>query len=466
MKRLIIISVIACLSCTLFVSCDKISEKKNSDSTNTKKFDISTSDYINLSLKNDTFIPLKETVQKHIYFDEISAYKLDKSIDEQIISSYWVDDKIIIESFNENDTDCIELGVLDPYNNNYSKKMDIPFTAAYKNNVEIISDRYYITAHSYQENDSLIGKIILYDIESGKLSTIDEFSTYNIVQYLCVVGKSGIAYLYYEAETADWIVKYYDLIKGESREVFRHSNNNDILMSPVSLGYDEGNIILAVQLINEEPNVTKFVSIDFEADSYTVEDTDLYNFFGENKFEITDLHINDDIYYIQANVNDSYEYYLFDRSENELCVILPAVFHLKEIIGGSGDDIVSFWGTNSSSSQKHIFNIDTENNTIENYSVFDSTSEMIINTVGVNNKGDLFVLCGDNVSGFYYYIINDYKLQAKQKDTALFMYPEDQIKLAEKNYPEKLDEIKKMQNESLHTICENDFRWKYAYSEN
>ena len=122
MKRLIVISVIACLSSTLFVSCDKISEKKNSDSTNTKKFDISTSDSINLSLKNDTFIPLKETVQKHIYFDEISAYKLDESIDEQIISSYWVDDKIIIESFNENDTDCIELGVLDPYNNNYSKK--------------------------------------------------------------------------------------------------------------------------------------------------------------------------------------------------------------------------------------------------------------------------------------------------------------------------------------------------------
>lgn len=459
MKKSLLAATLICFAFLLFTSC----EKSTSDFQYSNTVNLDNISNINLTVTNDDFIPLKEVSQKSIFVDKVDKKQLDEVFEGTIISTYWVGEKIVVESFPKDKNGSVELGVFDPYDNNYEKITDMPFTASYKNNVQVISDRYYVTVNSCITESSSKGKIVIYDAENNTVRIADEYNVHNIVQYITAVDENGFSYFYYEGDTQDWVVKYYDLSKNESREIFRHTNFNDILISPVALSYSENNVVLALQSIENDVYNTELIWINPDDNSYRKEEIDLYKFFDNKEFEIFDLLIENESYFIQAEIDNSYEYFMFKRNDNDFHVVLPAIFHLEEFEGSIDENEVLFNGTDSSRDKKRVFDVDLTENTFETYS-FNST-EAIDNMsfVKTNAKGDMFILYKET-SGYSYQIVDNFKSYAEQGDTALFWYPSEQIKYAEENYSDKKAlEIRNMCEETEREICNNDFRWKFIY---
>ena len=120
MKKALLIVTLICFAISLFTSC----EKSTSDSQHSNIANLDNISTVNLTVTNDDFIPLKEISQKYIPVD---AEPLDEAFKNTIISTYWVGEKIVVESFPKDKNGFVELGVFDPYDNNYEKITDMSF---------------------------------------------------------------------------------------------------------------------------------------------------------------------------------------------------------------------------------------------------------------------------------------------------------------------------------------------------
>ncbi len=455
MKKSFLIITLICFVFAFFTSCENSVPDQRTNTISLENIS-----NVNLTVTNDDFIPLKEISQKHI---SVEKKQIDETFKGTIISAYWVGEKIVIESFPEDKNDSVELGVFDPYSNNYEKITDMPFTASYKNNVQVISDRYYVTVNTYITENSSKCKVVIYDIENNTVRIADEFNVHNIVQYITAIGENGFSYFYYEGDTQDWVVKYYDFIDKESREIIPHSKFNDIPTAPVTLAYSENSVVLALQSIENSVYNTELIWINLDDSSCRKEKIDLYKFFDNREFEIFDLLIENDYYFIQAEIDNSYEYFMFKRNDNDFHVVLPAIFHLEEFEGFIDRSKVLFNGTDSSKNKKIVFDVDLTENTFETYSFYSTETIDNISLIKPNTKGDMFILYKE-ATGYFYQTINNFKLKAEQSNTALFLYPSEQIEYADENYSDKKAlEIKRMCEETERNICNNDFRWKFIY---
>ena len=121
MKKSLLIITLACLNVALLTSC----EKSSPDSQSVETVSADNISNINLTVTNDNFIPLKEVSQKSIFVDKVDKKQLDEAFKNTIISTYWVGEKIVVESFPKDKNGSVELGVFDPYDNNYEKITDI-----------------------------------------------------------------------------------------------------------------------------------------------------------------------------------------------------------------------------------------------------------------------------------------------------------------------------------------------------
>ncbi|MCM1528888.1 MAG: hypothetical protein NC093_02710 [Alistipes sp.] len=456
MKKNFAYAVVACCALVMLASC----KNEQSDSQSVNNVDVENISAVNLTVTKEDPILLKEVSQKTICVDEIELKQLDESFNGAIISANWLDDRIVVESFPKDKINFVELGVIDPEENSYKKISDIPFTASYKNNIEIISDRYYVTLNTCLTDNSSKGQVVIYDVEEGSVKIADEYDVHNIVQYVTAVGEDGFAYFYYEADTQDWVVKYYDLNSNETKEIFRHTNDNDILISPVALSYSYDDVILVLQSERD----AELLRINIDNNSSRREKIDLNNFFGNDYFEIFDLEICNDYYFIQAEINDRYEYFSFRRNRNDFNVVLPAVYHLYEFDANVSENEMLFSGSSDlSGDKKRIYKVDVTGNTFESYSLYSTEDLDNIFMTQANDNRDLFILYRNN-SDYSYQIADDFESYAKNVNTALFSYPYEQAQYAENNYSdEKAQEIKNACEETERNICNGDFRWKFIY---
>lgn len=193
----------------------------------------------NVNLRDDTVTEMKHKNAYAISLDNYELKDVTSSVRGTINSVSWLGDRMILDIYPDDASDCIETGIFDPYANTYEKIGREEFSAAYGSYSCVVQDRYYAMVTTAENGSAFRGKLLIYDGKTNKLNTADEYGTYNIVQYITPVGENGLAYFYYEDGSQDWVIKYYDLEKNTSKEVFRKSNSDSGQASPVAIACDD-----------------------------------------------------------------------------------------------------------------------------------------------------------------------------------------------------------------------------------
>lgn len=475
MKKLFSAFALMSSLCLLFAaSCNDKSEKKSSSispESNLENYSEQTDNITELNLRNDYFTELKhKESQKQINLNEYELKSPDSSFNGALLSVNCVKDKIIINSYPADEQDCIETGFFDPYNNTYEKTGRTPFCAAYGNNTGVLAERYFFMIDADETNGGLNGKVTICDIENKSLRTIDNYKIHNIVQYITAVSEKGIAYCYYENETQDWVVKYHDITADETKEIFRHTNFNDVPLSPVALASDGKDIVLAIQSSGEEAYKTQLIWIDPDNSDHKTEKLNLERFFGDEVFEITDFIISNNYYCFKASVENEEEYFIFDRSDNILHVTLAAITNLNDLASSfdSNSDILF---RQNEPVLGDLIDINLTDGSFVSYSLpVEFTEQNSISFLKENSKGDIIIFYGTEPSGFKYNIISDYRSNAvANKDASVYTSPDDIYN----NYvnsddatEDGIEKKKKSMEETKKSMAENNFRWEFVYQYN
>lgn len=456
-----------CLLCT--ASCgDKEKNSSSSIENNLGNYSEQAENNITeLNLRNDYFTELKHIDQKVIDLNEYELKSLDSSFNGTPVSLTCIKDKIITCSYPADEQNCIETGIFDPYNNTYEKIDRMPFCAAYGNNTVVLADRYFFMIDADESDGELNGKVTICDIENNDLRTIDNYKIHNIVQYVTDVGENGIAYCYYENETLDWVVKYYDIKADETKEIFRHTNFNDVPLSPVALASDGKDIVLAVQSLGEEAYRMQLIWIDTVSGDHKTEKVNLERFFGDETFEITDFMINNNYYCFKTSVENEEEYFIFDRSDDILHVTLPAITRLNNL-AGTFDSNTNILFRQNEHILGDLIDINLTDGSFLTYSFSSEfTEQNSISFLKANSKGDIIIFYCTGPSGCKYQLIQDYRSNAAQQvDAGLYTSPEEQYNdyvNADYATEEGIEEMKKSMENNKKAMAENDFRWKFAY---
>lgn len=395
-----------------------------------------------LTVRNDSFTELNHENALQIEMPQYEQKIMDVSVQGKTGAMKSIGDKIIVEIYPDDEPGTLETGLFDPYSNTYETISRMPFSAAYGNYSYVSQDRYFVMIYSSESAEGLSGKVMVYDAETEESSIIDEYDIYNIVQYVTPVGERGIAYFYYESGTQDWIVKYYNISSGTSEEIFRHTNFGDIPASPVAIAADGEEIVLAVQYMDDICR-TQFVWISTSGDACATEEADLHNFF-DGDYEITDVIINNDIYYVKALVNGQEEYFFFTREDKNFYVTLPAICRLNTLVDEEVTDESDILFMQDNKILGDLIRVDLSADTLCSYSFIFTDMEndaADLNQVKITDSGDLIAFFGDDTSEIRYQIISNYRsIDTKMHDFALYEPPTDK-----------------------ELLSNNDFRWRFVY---
>ncbi len=457
----------------LFIGCSNKGNSQNSSSesqetivqdstsaaltTNQTPYEIPhDTELLNVQSENiGDLLTLKHTMRNFIYLEEKNADKsepgnryfdtLEVAADKQslniptsgVVSSMkCLRDKVIVEIYPENREGVVQLGVFDPYTNSYETIDDILFNAGYGNYSFTMNDRYYIMISSVNGEESLKGNVTIYDIETDTIETVDEFNEYNIVNGITPVGKNAIAYFYYEDITQDWVVNFYSLDTKESKEIFRHTNNNkDETASMMAIGTDGDEIVLVTQYIENEVYCTYLEWITSSGEWKKTEKINLNKLFG-NEYEINNITVDGDYYFVDAYIiprNLSVSSILKCSGDNlnifSLNTLLP-----KDLLSSSFADKTNIIYDNYS------FNYDngiSEHDKIDGIVIVDlfensmrsfefSEKPSLEDKVLVNSQGDLLIFYHDNNKMAEYQLIEDFRsIDTKPIDGGIPIFPSE-----------------------------------------
>lgn len=391
-------------------------------------------------------LPLNHTMRNYIYLE---SKKIDKSnpredyyenldvvADKQVLdlpikgSIYSItslQNKLIFEASHDSNNGVVSLGIFDPYTKAYEIIDEIPFSAGYGKYSLTMYNRYYVTVVSENTENGLTGYVIIYDIEMNTLKIIDEFEEYNIVNGITAVGDNALAYFYYETETQDWIVKYYNFDTAEIKEIFRHSNNNaNTTSSLMAIGSDGDEIVLVIQYISNGVYSTNLEWITASGDWHKTENIDLDELYG-NKYEITGIKICNEYYFIDAfiigdEINTSS---ILKRTDNCLNIYafntLTAIAPLSEDFSDISD--IRYINTrNDNNSIDGIFMVDLIEESMRSY---DFSEDLTLeDRVFVNSFNDLIILYFENSSIISYQIIPNFTtIDVKPMDGDIPVFP-------------------------------------------
>jgi hypothetical protein len=306
----------------------------------------------------EDIISFEQTYRHYVYLEEIevdfnepgsSFFKDLEVISDKkninipvtgVVSSMKnIRDKVIIESYPENSNNIAELGLFDPYVNKYKKIGEIPFSAGYGQYSFTMADRYFVMISTVCGDIDFKGSVLIYDIETDILQTVDEFDEYNIVNGITPIGENALAYFYYEKESQDWVVKYYDLSTKKSDEVFRHTNiNENNTMSMMAIGSGDDKIVLTVQYIENNIYKTRLEWITKSGDLYKTEEINFDELYG-NEYEIKDITVDGDYYFVDASFVSSGTSCCSILKRNNDTLNLISLFYLpKELLSESFAD--------------------------------------------------------------------------------------------------------------------------------
>lgn len=172
------------------------------------------------------------------------------------------------------------------------------YNSNYMNTTCVIDDRYFVLqCHDVAEK----GHLYVYDSETGEVKG-DIYDPHNLVGAVTPVGNEGVAYFYYEAETQDWVVRYYHLETHESKEIFRHTNfNENDTTSPMELIYDGKNLALVIQYLSGETGYTVLQWMTTQGEVLEAERIPLEEFCDNTQYEILSARVEGNFYYFAAS---------------------------------------------------------------------------------------------------------------------------------------------------------------------
>ncbi|GHU52625.1 hypothetical protein FACS1894132_02700 [Clostridia bacterium] len=282
---------------------------------------------------------LEHTWNSCINMEEYEKKNLNMPVNGHSMKT--IGDKIIVENYVEGNIKIEQLGIFDPYNNSYKKIADIPFSVAYGNYSFVMDERYFVMIYSFEGEKGLNGGVIIYDIETDALNTIDEFAEYNIVNGVTPVGENGIAYFYYEDITQDWVVKYYDFSTKESSEIFRNTNfNKNSTSSMMGIGSAGSDIVLTVQYIENGIYQTNLEWVTKSGDWHKTEHINLGGLLYGNEYEVKSIVVSEDYYFVNALIIPVGESYcnILKRNGDEINMFSFNTYFPTELLSESFKD--------------------------------------------------------------------------------------------------------------------------------
>lgn len=460
MRKIFIISFLFFL---FFCSCNSTTSNKHQDNNKTMRLtsEFNVSEY--LKIEKDNFIKMNHVKSVDLDLKKYEKREIEILKNRKILSCTLINDSLLLEIYSDEENGGLEIGLIELKSNTYKKIGNTPFSAAYGKNSIVLQNRFYITSICYNENNNkLFGKILLYDCLTDNFTELDNYGVLNIVQYIAPVNDNGVAYCYYEADTQDWVVKYFDISENHLKEVFRYSNYTGSNISPMSLSSDKENITLVMQFTQENKYHTQIAYINIGTGLNYVEEIDFREYFGD-EYEILDFMTDGSVYFLKIDIQGTIEWHIFKRDGDKMNIILPAICHLDELISTYPDSssIPAFQQYNPSIGD--LIDINIFDSTLKTYNIKKMESNKI-EFIKSNGKDIIVILKNELSDKFEYVYINDYrKIDKPAWDQWLFVYPQDEDISA---IPEKSEEMKKNIQSNIEDICKNDFRWKYLFLDN
>lgn len=423
-----------------------------------------------LSVKNDTFTELEHKSVNLIDGELYNEYKCS-AVESTLVNADCLGDKIITEVYPDGRDNVTTLQLLDPEEDTCKTIADITFSAEYGTYSCVSGSRYFSMITAEEIDGKLYGRVSVYDVETDEFVSTDPYEIWNVAQYITPYKNDEILFLYYEANTQDRVVMSLNLSTNEAAEIFRETNMNEELNSPVALTANEDNIVLVLQYVKNDVYHTKFEWISPEGELLKTEEPNFYKFFDSTDYLITDFEINGDYYYLKAAVEDEEEYFIFKRDGYSFHVVLPAICRLNHFAGDSFSDEENllFYQNQNNSVLGDLINIDLKNDSFGSYHF--SSESLIDNTirsVKCSSDNSLIIIYDDNSGYPKCRIIPDYtSIDAQPLNASLYISPRQQLEIymsSDKADPGKIEELKKQVQESEDWMKENNFRWKFAYS--
>jgi len=449
--------ICALLCCILFSSCSVQSKEILNNHVTTLSSEFISTEHLNIDKEN--FIKINHLQSNDLDFKQYKMYDVDNLKNRKIVACQMLRDELILESYSKVSRNELEIGILNLKSNEYRKIGNSLFSAAYGSHSMVMKNRFYITTFSYEDEDNLFGKTLLYDALNDEMTEVDNFKILNIVQCITPVKDNGFAYCYYEHYTQDWVIKYYDLVSNACKEIFRYSNYTESNISPMAISFIDNDIALVMQYSEENKYFTQIAYINIENGLYNVESIDLNKYFGA-EYEIYDFIIQDQFYFLKVGISGSVEWHIFRRKNDKLEIVLPAIFHLNELAVNKSISSSNSLFRQYNSKNADLIELDIFNASINTYNIKGIDSKEI-EYITSNGKEIIFILNSDNIFQYGHSVdYNDFSNQSFDK--MLFEYPQDEY---DSIIPEKAKEMQLNIENRLKLLCENDFRWKFLFDE-
>lgn len=433
------------------------------DDVTTLKSEFSISQYLNVD--KEQFVKLRHIRALNLNLSQYPLKIIDSLTNRQIISCAFLEDNVILEIYPDNESKELEIGLLNLHSDMYRKIGNTSFAAAYGNHSVVLQERFYITNLSYEKDGDLFGKVLVYDLNKDILTEVDEYETLNIVQYITPVKDNGFAYCYYEVNTQDWVVKYFDINKSFGKEIFRYSNYTGSNISPMALTVDDEEIALVMQCIKESKYHTMIAYINKDTGLNYVEELNLSEYFGDN-YEIIDFVADNEVFYLKTDISGEIEWHIFKRKGNKMQIVLPAICHLNDITSAFSDSFSNTQFYQCNEVFGDLIDLNISKTTFNTYKIKGIEKDKI-DYIRSNGQDIIIILKQESDVGFKYIYATDYNTSYDaSRDNDLFIYPQDEYDRYEVLYLEKAEGMQETAEETLKLYCENDYRWKYLFGDN
>lgn len=233
-----ILNLITVLSVVSFSSCS------NPDENNLQISESMTSAEDLTYTETYAQIDVAETISDITKYDEIDISEFDCS---RIILNAYSGNNLFVSYIKDNIMDIYKIDT-----DNKSQKLisEIEWNVMYNFLSQVVGNRYFVIMPSCNTSDKLLSTLYVYDIDTGEFYEAESFKAHNMVQYMTCIDNDKLAYLYYEADTKDRVIKIFDFSTKVSSEIYRISGSDSY--SPMGLTFNDENIILALQLYNED----------------------------------------------------------------------------------------------------------------------------------------------------------------------------------------------------------------------
>lgn len=249
--------------------------------------------------EDERFLKNLTVVQKEINPEDYKSIQITTPGILNVYSAYR--NRMLVGLWPDGGNHVEELGWYDCITDTYTPIGTIPMNIANAISNFIVQDRYFVYLKLFPAEDGWQSELTIVDLQTDEIFLADSFLTHNIHQTITPVGEHALAYQYYEYDTQDWIVRYYDMETKTAKEIYRHTNmNKNATTSPTAIASDGTNIILFIQYQTETLPVTIMQWMKPDGTLLKAECIPLHKAFGGGNYHMAGAQVIGDYYIFSA----------------------------------------------------------------------------------------------------------------------------------------------------------------------